>query len=171
MNLYELAAWIRGVNETNGFDAPTWDTLPLKLMLVVTELNEARDAVRGTGPDPLAEELADTAVRLLDILHAVWAEDWTTRGFTDAEQEALVGNPLFRPVEELLWKPLGYVCMAAESWRYNNRDDTRIAIELALRETFALGCAAGYVMFEQVCRKVRRNMQRGHLHGKARADG
>lgn len=170
MNLHELAAWIRGVNEANGFDAPTWDTLPVKLMLVVTELNEARDGVRGTGADPLAEELADTAVRLIDILQAVWSGDWTPRGFTDAEQK-LVGNPLFRPIEELLWKPLGYVCMAAESWRYNNRDDTRIAIELALRETFALGAAAGYVMFDQVCAKVKRNEQRGYLHGKARADG
>lgn len=170
MGEHELAEWIRRVNQSNGFDAPTWDTLPTKLMLVVTELNEARDDVRGSGKDPLAEELADTAIRLLDILGAIWSGRWSFRGVTAVELNAL-GNPLFRSIEEVLWKPLSYVCVAVESWRHEKRDDTRIAIELALRETYAVAVAIGANMGDEIERKVKRNMERGRLHGKKRADG
>ena len=170
MNLHELAAWIGSVNEANGFERPTWEKLPTKLMLVAAELNEAREAVRGTCPDPLPEELADTIVRLLDILGALWTDDWAACRVQESKH-VVQSNPLFRSIEELLWAPLNYVCMAAEHWRYNNRDDTRIAVELALRDTWALGEALRFDMHEQVCSKVKRNAQRGLLHGKKRADG
>ena len=169
-DFHELAAWIGEVNNANGFERPTWDKLPTKLMLVATELNEARDAVRGTGPDPLPEELADTIVRLLDILGALWPGEWSTSRVTETPY-VVQGNPLFRSIEELLWAPLNHVCVAAEKWRYNDRDDTRIAIELALRDTWALGEALSFDMHEQVQRKVEHNAQRGLLHGKKRADG
>jgi hypothetical protein len=171
MNVHETAAWIRGVNESNGFDAPAWDNLPVKMMLVVTELNEACDGVHGTGQDPLAEELADTAIRLLDILGSLWTGDWSDRRWGREVDRVARGNVQFQPIETVLWRPLRYCCLAVESWRHENRDDTRIAIELALRETLEIGRALKFDMAEEIERKVLRNMGRGQLHGKKRADG
>lgn len=167
MSLQELAVQIRKTNDANGFDAPDWDGLLGKLMLAVTELDEARAAVRGTGNDPFAEELADTAIRLLDILNSIWGNDWADRRML----EPFGNGTVFEPVETLLWKPLAAICMAAESWRYEKRDDTRIAIELALRETFRIAARLNIDLSGEMYRKVERNGKRGHLHGKARADG
>jgi hypothetical protein len=135
-------------------------------MLVVTELHEGRDGADGTGEDPLPEELADTAIRLLDILGAIWGHEWSYR-----ESASTQPTNLFQAIETLLWKPLGYLCMAAESWRFNNRIDTRIALEIALREVMWLGEAIGSNMLEEIAAKVNRNAKRGHLHGKKRPDG
>jgi NTP pyrophosphatase (non-canonical NTP hydrolase) len=137
MNLKELAVEIRETNDANGFEAPTWDRLLSKLMLVVTELDEAVAAVKGDGKDPLEEELADAAIRLIDILKA---------------------------------KPLTMVCRAAEQWRYDNRTDVRIAIELALAALFGLASRLGIDLMAEMVRKTKRNALRGYRHGKVRGD-
>lgn len=170
--LHELAARIRTTNDANGFDAPDWDRLLNKLMLAVTELHEAVEAVQGTGPDPLAEELADTAIRLVDILVAVWPGDWHDRRKPAPQVRPRPETCLcFDPIQVVLWKPLGMVCAAAESWRYDKRDDTRTAIELALRELFSLADRLGIDLMAEMERKVRRNAERGFRHGKVRGDG
>lgn len=62
--LYELAKQTTDVAVANGFDRPTWDTLPVKIALVMTEIDEAAGVVRADGGDAaLAEELADVALR------------------------------------------------------------------------------------------------------------
>jgi NTP pyrophosphatase (non-canonical NTP hydrolase) len=111
MNLKELAVEIRETNDANGFEAPTWDRLLSKLMLVVTELDEAVAAVKGDGKDPLEEELADAAIRLVDILTAIWEDDWNDRRHDVGQLPHC-----FEPIETLLWPTLSMVCWAAEKW-------------------------------------------------------
>jgi NTP pyrophosphatase (non-canonical NTP hydrolase) len=163
MNLKELAVEIRETNDANGFEAPTWDRLLSKLMLVVTELDEAVAAVKGDGKDPLEEELADAAIRLIDILKAVWGDDWN-------ERDGDGGGTPFERIEVMLWKPLTMVCRAAEQWRYDNRTDVRIAIELALAALFGLASRLGIDLMAEMVRKTKRNALRGYRHGKVRGD-
>jgi len=70
----DLAASIADWRASKGFVTPAGlvepedrDQMLGKLMLVVTELAEAAEAVRHNDPDNFAEELADAMIRLLDI--------------------------------------------------------------------------------------------------------
>lgn len=49
MNLHDVAAWVRGVNESNGFDAPTWDNLPVKMILRNMERGRLHGKKRADG--------------------------------------------------------------------------------------------------------------------------
>jgi NTP pyrophosphatase (non-canonical NTP hydrolase) len=169
----EIAEEICRVNDANGWDRPTFDTLLNKLMLTVTELNEAADAVgniykEGTriNKDPLNEELADVAVRLLHMLESVWSGKWTKReAFRD------VNLNIYQPIQCLLWSVLKQCCNAAEYWRDNNFTDVMICLEFALRETDWLARSCGYDLFAEVVEKTKKNANRGKFHGRARSDG
>lgn len=164
--LHTLARRIREVNDANDFDKPTWETLPTKLMFVITEFDEAVAAVMGTGPDPLQEELADAAIRLIDVLESVWPDDWANR---------VVKKPASRPclerIEVLVWTPIQFICLATEVWRYERKGDVRTALEIALRETFTLADRLSINLIQEIQDKVKRNAARGRLHGKTRPEG
>lgn len=158
------------VNDANGFDRPTMENLPIKLMLVVTELEEAARSVEpGPDDDPLNEELADVAVRLLHILQSMWPNDWHLRVSDDYYYPPRTSP--FKQIEVLLWPILIQCCKAAESWRKKYEIDVQIYIEYALAETLKLSRRLGYDLLEEAYAKVEKNAKRGHLHGKARPEG
>ena len=165
----EAADRVVEVNDANGFDRPTMDNLPDKLMFVVTELNEAAQSVEpGPDDDPLNEELADTPIRLLHILQSMWPYEWHLR-VQDNDYPPRT-NP-FEQIEVLLWPILAKCCDAVEDWRKERTVDMSINIEYALAETLKLSRRLGYDLLEEVKAKVEKNAQRGHLHGKARPEG
>ncbi len=62
----EVVKWRKSKKfETN------WDNMPIKLMLVVTELAEACEAHRNGDRKNFNEEIADTFIRLFDIAGSV----------------------------------------------------------------------------------------------------
>lgn len=73
MTLYEWAEYIRKWREEKGFTTPSTiegtdaEYMLGKLMLVVSEVGEAAEAVRHHDLDNFKEEIADTFIRLLDI--------------------------------------------------------------------------------------------------------
>jgi NTP pyrophosphatase (non-canonical NTP hydrolase) len=175
MSTYSQYDWCRladrvvEVNDANGFDRPTMDNLPTKLMLVVTELEEAAQSVEpGPGDDPLNEELADIAIRLLHILQSMWPNDWHLRVQDNAYPPRT--NP-FEQIEVLLWPILTQCCKATESWRKKYEPDTKIYIEYALAETLKLSRRLSYDLLKEIKAKVEKNAKRGHLHGKIRSAG
>lgn len=168
MSIYELAKSIRETNEKNGFDKPTWDNLPTKVMFAVTELDEGMDAITGEGADPLTEELADTAIRILDILHSIWGDEWADR---TTESKRVRCESVFEPGEVALWRPLRMLCKGVECWRHEKKSDVRIALEMALREVFVLGVKLGVDLQVDVEWKNAKNATRGLRHGKARSEG
>ena len=167
MTLHELAQGIRQTIKGNGFDKPSWDNIPAKLMFAVLE--EGMAAIRGDGEDPLTEELADAATRILDVLHSVWGDTWADRT-GDVLSRIPEGGP-FESGETALWRPLKYLAKAAEAWRYERRSDVRSALELALRELFAFGMRLGVDLQVVIEWKNTKNATRGLRHGKARAEG
>jgi len=77
-DINELAAQIQTWREGKGFHTPGGmntkndrDMMLAKLMLVVTEVSEAAEAVRHTDEDNFKEEIADTFIRLFDISSAM----------------------------------------------------------------------------------------------------
>jgi NTP pyrophosphatase (non-canonical NTP hydrolase) len=67
---YQIAEW----RKSKGFHTPDSidseedrDAMLGKLMLVVTEVAEAAEAIRGDHEDSFEEEIADAIIRLLDI--------------------------------------------------------------------------------------------------------
>jgi NTP pyrophosphatase (non-canonical NTP hydrolase) len=75
--LNDLAVEVREIRESKGFITPdsiygaSGEQMLGKLMLVVTEVAEAAEAVRHGDGANFAEELADVIIRVLDICAAV----------------------------------------------------------------------------------------------------
>jgi hypothetical protein len=138
------------------------------MMFAVTELDEGMDAITGEGADPLHEELADTAIRILDVLYAEWGNDWTDRT-SDVLQ--LRPEGVFEAGEVALWRTLRMVCKAIEAWRHDKKQDVRIGLEMAVRELFVLGAKLGVDLHAEIEWKNGKNATRGKLHGKARSAG
>lgn len=77
-DLNELAGWIRDWRTRKGFKTPESldteeerDAMLGKLMLVVTEVAEAAEAIKANDMNNFHEEIADTVIRLLDIASAI----------------------------------------------------------------------------------------------------
>jgi len=79
-NLNDLAKEIKEIREEHGFQTPHLigpteypfgvtfgDVMLAKLMLIVTEIAEAAEAVRHNDWTNFSEELADASIRILDI--------------------------------------------------------------------------------------------------------
>jgi len=69
----ELASNIANWRKGKGF-ITSWDNMPEKLMLVVTELSEAMEAYRDCDICQFNEEIADTFIRLLDICGSLYMD-------------------------------------------------------------------------------------------------
>jgi NTP pyrophosphatase (non-canonical NTP hydrolase) len=165
VNLHEMAALTADIAEGNGFAAPTWDTLPMKLMLAITELREARDSEDRAA---LAEELADFALRTLAVLNRIWGDDWASSRIEGRQRTT---GSFFYPIEVLLFPMISHLCFAVEDWRKERRVDAKIRIELALLELWRLADRLGIDLETELMKKCEKNRGRGHLHGKVRAEG
>jgi NTP pyrophosphatase (non-canonical NTP hydrolase) len=166
-DLKQIAKECDDIAAANGFERPDWDNIVAKLAFTITELDEARDGARGQGADPLPEELADVAIRLLSALHGMWGDNWGDR-VTHRHPKPI---DTWTPVEVLLWPILGNICKAIEARRHDARSRVCQWIELALLETFRLADALGIDLNAEVVAKCEKNRGRGHLHGKAYAAG
>jgi NTP pyrophosphatase (non-canonical NTP hydrolase) len=75
MNLNELARQLGVWRRSKGFHTPEsiedGESLLGKLMLVVTEVAEAAEAVRSADMENFEEEMADVLIRTLDITDAM----------------------------------------------------------------------------------------------------
>lgn len=163
----EAARRINEVNDANGWDRPTMESLPIKIMLVVTELDEAVHAVQNPHADPLNEELADVVVRLLHILESLWPGDWALR-----ERNSYYGRELvFQSIQTTLWDVLTPLCSAVEHWRSDKAVDVRISLEYAFEKTRAIARRLGFDLLQDVQEKTERNAERGLRHGRARSAG
>ena len=72
MTIKEWSVYIRDWRIRKGF-VTGWDNMPEKLLLVITEIAEAAEALRDNvnGSDNFREELADATIRILDICGTV----------------------------------------------------------------------------------------------------
>lgn len=166
---HEKAKECNAIAAANGFDLPTWDNLPIKLMLVVTELHEAADGARGSFDNfNLPEELADIAIRLLSILHSLFSSKWEAEyDYSDEQQREYK----FDSLEHNLFHISRSLAEAVENWRSNDVEMTKFWLEVSLQQVRTLARAYDYNLILSIDIKCEKNKTRQKLHGKARSDG
>lgn len=157
-----------------GFEPPSWANYPTKMMGVVTEIEEAIEALHNGAPADAAEEMADIVLRALDMLESIWGEEWSAARIDDRDTARtrilLAGEPrmLFAPHMSMIRKSI-------EAWRRTvdpaslYGSDARIALELTVVETFRLADRLGVDLLDALDRKCERNASRATLNGKAQA--
>lgn len=165
--LHEVAEDHLNVIRANGFEDPLWATnFGWKVALIHTECDEAIDGVLGSGKDPLEEELADIVIRATGCLQAIWPNTWADRT-TSAHDKINV----YRDIDVLLRPIRKQTTLAMEAWRKANDKDARSALEMVVKETFALSDALRFDMRAELDKKLAKNSKREFRHGTARSEG
>lgn len=165
---YEFARRTRLINESKKFETPDWKNFLGKDMLVVSELDECVQGCLPDGEKNAGEELADVAIRLMDVLQALWPDTWTVRPGLYNVQLPPPGMGL-EVLEAMCWKIVHPLCQAAEFWRKNDRDNARIGLEVALAKTGHMAALLRVDLAEFVEKKLQKNATREVLHGKVNA--
>jgi NTP pyrophosphatase (non-canonical NTP hydrolase) len=70
LRINEYARFISRWREGKGF-VTSWENMPMKLLLVVSEVSEATEDYRHDNREHFAEEMADCFIRLMDITDAL----------------------------------------------------------------------------------------------------
>jgi hypothetical protein len=173
MNLHALALECSAIAEANGFDVPTWENLPTKVMFIITEIVEAADA--RDSPEALAEEFADIAIRTLSILERVWGAEWSSSRIETRRPTTL---SRFDTIEVLLWPATTHYAKCIEDWRHGEKTNAKgektnakIHLEMALLSLWRLSDVLEINLEAAIVAKSEKNKTRGHLHGKARSEG
>ena len=166
MNLHTLATWANEIATAHGFDVPTWENLPIKLMFVVTEIDELHEEIMNIHNGSVSEELADVAIRTLAVLGALWPEQWSQERTTERSIRTHFHD---RP-EVLLWPMLHQLRVAIGHWRQDEKRDTMICLELVILEIWRVSDRLGIDLFLAIDDKMRINAGREQLHGKKRSE-
>jgi NTP pyrophosphatase (non-canonical NTP hydrolase) len=82
VDIYGIAEICALIEKGNGFETANDRTIPSKLMLVVTEIQEAVSWCNQCIGDPLQEELADIMIRLMAMIHWYGIDELKFDGWT-----------------------------------------------------------------------------------------
>ena len=168
--LHNYAARANKIATEHGFSTPTWENLPVKLMFVITEIDELQVAMSCSNvqPETLAE-LADIAIRTLAVLGALWPDGWADSRITGRGQPTV--DSLYERPEVLLWPMVHQARKAIGYWRNDNQRDVMICLELLLLELWRLADRMRINLYAAIESKMSINEGRPYLHGKKRAEG
>ena len=134
--LVALAPAIFDARVKLGFRPVTWETLPVRLMCVIGELDELEEELEVVNPDGVNIELADVAMYLLTITLDLWPARWGRRHLRTFPPRD-VRTPY--AAAETLTKPTRRQTVNAfEAWRQGRSKDAGIFTELALLEVMRL---------------------------------
>jgi hypothetical protein len=156
----ERAEEISQIALDHGWDAPTWDNFLAKLMLIMTEVQEAEDAQHDHPAFML--ELADVVIRTLDVVHTLDVEP--TRA---ARKKPL---PVFNESNVLLGTRR-YLSRAAEWYRRGLDEEALCDLWEAIAGIECWCTANCYDLWDAVDKKIAVNRTRPRLHGKKRSIG
>lgn len=167
--LHDIAKRCAATAAAKGFDACTWENLPTKLMFVVTEIDEACEAMEEDAQESkVGEELADIAIRTLVVLETLWPDDWS--------EGRIVGR--YRQTRRrhespwvMLWPLLRYARIAIHHWRMDEHEYTRQSLELLLLELWRLADRIRIDLDGCIQLKADANELRPARNGKKRSEG
>lgn len=154
-SITDRAAEISKIALDHGWDAPTWDNFLAKLMLIMTEVQEAEEA---TGEDVLME-IADVVIRTLDVVYTL-----------DPGLSMSAGDDLDKS-GDLFANIRRRVSRSAECYRYG---DDYLAIAwlwntISIIDSTCMRTASN--LWVAVDNKIAINRTRPRLHGKKRSVG
>jgi hypothetical protein len=155
---------------SKGWAVPDWEAnFVLKVAYAIGEIDEALDGAAGVGKDPVEEELADIAIRVLAVLDAIWGDSWSAR-LSSLERGSHM-KPPYEPMEVMIRPVFGRLCKAMEAFRNDNRRDAGQHLEFSILELFRLSERIGCNLWYEIQKKCEKNIQRPMLHGKVRNEG
>jgi len=152
----------------NGFEVPTWENFPVKVMLAVTELNEA---VAASDEANWREEWADFVIRVTGVLEALSGGEWLDRSGTFRYYYERVWTDYISPLECHVWPALEECCKSVEYWRMGKRVDALMRLEFAVAQAFRIEDMFEFDLVAEMRAKNEVNKSRGRLHGKKESVG
>jgi hypothetical protein len=166
-DLHETASLCARIAEAHGFDACTWENFPTKIVFVVSEIDETREAMAVFGGDTIREEMTDIAIRTMVVLETLWP-GWSTGRIT---QRAIRTQSVFTDAESLLWPMISYAVKALHHWRNEERTDAGQCLELLLLELWRLADRLRIDLDSSIQIKMDKNELRPMRNGKKRSEG
>lgn len=141
----------------HGWDAPTWDNFLAKLMLIVTEVQEAEDSSHDRYAFKL--ELADVVIRTIDVL------------FTLDRTVHVRAAPSLADDENILLGTRRRLVRAAEWYRRGVDGEALGDLWDVIKGIDAWCERGGHDLWAAVDAKIEINRARPRLHGKKRSIG
>lgn len=154
--LRELAREAVKVAAATGFVQATWQTLPIKVLWVVTEINEVHDV--HYEPEKCRQEIADVALRTMGILHTVFP-GWRLR---EVHLSMVVRATRWA---DRLWPMIDDAARAGQAWRKGNEKSVELRLCNLLGKCFDLANEHRFDLVLEMERTLDRNRDRPYLHG------
>jgi len=175
LDLRAFAIRVGATAAAKGWDQPTWENLPGKLMLVVTEVDEAVESAEAPANqdydrhfqrtyrwDP--SELADIIIRTIDILNTLWPEAWDTALLSHHELQRPFAYT--QPPTGIGWSFVRTLSGAMEYWRHSDREMVRKRLQDVVMLARYVALAQGTDLDAALVAKADINDKRPPLHGK-----
>jgi len=153
--LHELAGEAARDAMARGFAPVTWEILPGRVMMIVTELDELRHA-EDVGP-----ELADVVIRTVGLLHVLFP-GWRLLKSPPLED---VGRRGRLSLEAELWPVIHFCTECVHAWRRGEVDRVGKALEWIVWECYRLAHVLSVDLMREVEAKVAINRTRPYRHG------
>lgn len=168
--VYELGKAALDIVAANGFDPPTWENVPEKTMMVLTEVDELRD--EDYDVEEFGYEIADVFIRLTGLLIGVFGEEWTGSVIPiNAPHSNCAPDIPSGHTDAYSLLMLSTCAKAVEAWRKGNREVTMMRLASALSVTIKLGELSHIDVARVVREKTAKNAKRGKFHGKVTGVG
>jgi len=152
-----LASESAEIAVVNGFDPVTWEILPSRMMMIITELDE----MVGSAFDQAGKELADVLIRSIGLMHVLFPS-WTFRPYLPSELPTRVGKV---ELERELWWSVHHCSVCVKAWQRSDKVRVRRSLELIVYECFRLATMLNVDLMSETERKVEFNRTRPHRHG------
>lgn len=167
----KMACICGAIQIINEFDNTKKEPLTIlaKMLLVITELDEAMEYYYNGVGDPLGEELADAAIRMFTIMHDITDNKWNFR-YTKTKNKSTL-EKRNTPLEKQLWKVIHNIVLATEYWRDDNWIDIQISLELAISKLFLVADNFGIDIWLEMLSKCNKNIERKPKHNRKQSAG
>lgn len=169
LNVNELSREIREINETNGWRTTKpfeWEDtykVPAILALIHSEISEAWEAAQDELGPAFSEELADVAIRILDMAEGLGIEIGGPFPVELADLEHWD-----RTLDDDLNRTHFVVSKALEFFRADNIAGFTGCVSLALECVADICVACGVDLAAEIKAKLAKNRNRGYRHGNKR---
>lgn len=141
-----------------GFHAATWDKLPIRLIGILSEIDDVEAALRAdlTSSGVLGLELSDVVLYTVSVLQDIYGDAWGCKN-THNRPLSKYNDP------SILCAPIRKCTMRAYAeWRRDQKQGVQRSLEELL---CSLANALDVNLLDYVELKLQENAKRSHLHG------
>lgn len=144
-----------------GFHAATWDKLPIRLIGILSEIDDVEAALRAdlTSSGVLGLELSDVVLYTVSVLQDIYGDVW---GSKDTLNRSI---SKYNDPSILCAQVRKCTMRAYAEWRRDHRTGVQRSLEELLWSLNSLANALDVNLLDYVELKLQENAKRSHLHG------